>query len=60
MQKKTYNGYKSYQNLEPGVDCRPFKLAREVGRVEPYTYPASEEQGSSSAVSACPLAQFCV
>lgn len=44
MQKKTYNGYKSYQNLEPGVDYRPFKLAKEVGRVEPYTYPASEEQ----------------
>ena len=47
MQKKTYDGYKSYQNLEPGVDYRPFKLAKEVGRVEPYVYPASEEQEHS-------------
>jgi membrane dipeptidase len=44
MQKRTYNGYKSYQNLEPGVDYRPFQLAKEVGRVEPYAYPVSEEQ----------------
>jgi membrane dipeptidase len=44
MQKKTYDGYKSYQYLEPGVDYRPFKLAKEIGRVEPYVYPVSEEQ----------------
>jgi membrane dipeptidase len=44
MQKKTYNGYKSFQYLEPGIDYKPFKLAQEVARVEPYVYPVSEEQ----------------
>jgi membrane dipeptidase len=44
MQKKTYNGYRSFQYLEPGVDYRPFDLAKEVGRVEPYVYPVSEVQ----------------
>jgi len=44
MKKKTYDGYRSFQYLEPGVDYRPFKLAQEVGRVEPYVYPVSEEQ----------------
>ena len=44
MKKKTYDGYKSFQNLEPGVDYRPFKLAKETRRVEPFVYPASEEQ----------------
>ncbi|UCC63006.1 MAG: membrane dipeptidase [Anaerolineae bacterium] len=42
--KKTYDGYKSFQYLKAGVDFRPFKLAREVGRVEPYVYPVSAEQ----------------
>jgi membrane dipeptidase len=42
--KKTYRGYRSYQYLEPGVDYRPYKLAKEIGRVEPYTYPVSAEQ----------------
>jgi membrane dipeptidase len=42
--KKTYNGYKSFQYLEPGLDYRPFKLAKEIGRVEPYVVPVSEEQ----------------
>ena len=44
MKKKTYNGYKSFQYLEPGVDYRPFKLAKEIGRVESYVVPVSEEQ----------------
>jgi membrane dipeptidase len=44
LKKKTYNGYKSFQYLEAGVDYRPFKLAREIGRVEPYVVPVSEEQ----------------
>jgi membrane dipeptidase len=44
MKKQTYNGYQSFQYLEPGVDYKPFKLAQEIGRVEPYTYPVSEEQ----------------
>jgi membrane dipeptidase len=42
--KKTYTGYKSFQYLEPVVDYRPFELAKEVGRVEPYAYPLTEEQ----------------
>jgi len=44
MKKKTYNGYQSFQYLEPDVDYKPFKLAQEIGRVEPYVYPVSEEQ----------------
>jgi membrane dipeptidase len=44
MQKKTYTGYRSFQYLEPGVDYRPFRLAREVGRVEHYVYPVTEAQ----------------
>jgi membrane dipeptidase len=42
--KKTYNGYKSFQYLEPGVDYKAYKLAKEVGRVEPYTYPVSDAE----------------
>jgi len=44
LRKKTYNGYESFQYLKPGVDYRPFKLAKEIGRVEPYVYPVSEKQ----------------
>jgi membrane dipeptidase len=33
MQKKKYNGYKSFQYLDEGVDYRPFKLAKQVNRV---------------------------
>jgi len=43
--KKSYDGYRSFQYLEPGVDYRPFKLAKEIGRVAVYTYPVSEDQG---------------
>jgi membrane dipeptidase len=41
---KPYNGYQSFQYLEPGVDYQPFKLARQVGRVEPYVYPVNAAQ----------------
>lgn len=44
MTKKTYSGYRSFQYLEPGEDYKPFKLAKEIGRVEPYVYPVTEEQ----------------
>ncbi len=44
MKKSSYNGYKSFQYLEPGVDYRAFKLAKEIGRVAPYTYPVSPEE----------------
>lgn len=44
MQKRTYTGYQSFQYLEPGRDYRVFKLAKEVGRVESYVYPVTDEQ----------------
>lgn len=46
MSKKNYTGYRSYQYLEPGVDYKPFRLAREIGRVESLTVEVSpaEEQ----------------
>jgi membrane dipeptidase len=47
MSKKNYNGYRSYQYLEPGVDYKPFRLVREIGRVESLTVevsPAEEER----------------
>ncbi|ADU50797.1 peptidase M19 renal dipeptidase [Thermaerobacter marianensis DSM 12885] len=42
--KKRYNGYRSFQYLEPGVDYRPFVLAAEINRVEPYVVEVSEAQ----------------
>ncbi|MGC8608043.1 MAG: hypothetical protein ACP5L5_10860 [Vulcanisaeta sp.] len=33
MGRKSYNGYHSWSFLEPNKDYRPFKLAKEVGRV---------------------------
>lgn len=44
MKTKKYNGYKSFDYLEPGIDYKPFKLAKEIGRVESYTVPVSPEQ----------------
>ncbi len=44
MQKKTYNGYKSFQYLEPGVDYREFKLAKEIDRVPAYSYPVPPQE----------------
>uniref|UniRef100_A0A7J3ZJH7 Diguanylate cyclase n=1 Tax=Fervidicoccus fontis TaxID=683846 RepID=A0A7J3ZJH7_9CREN len=32
--RKRYTGYKSFQYLEPGVDYKEYKLAKELGRVE--------------------------
>jgi membrane dipeptidase len=43
-QKSKYNGYKSFQYLEPGVDYKVFKLAKEIGRVPSYTVPVTPEQ----------------
>ncbi|MCH4826747.1 dipeptidase [Planococcus halocryophilus] len=42
--KKNYDGYKSFQYLESGVDYQEYKLAKEIGRVPAYTYPVSEDQ----------------
>ena len=33
MGRKKYNGYKSFQYLDPDIDYKSFKLARELGRV---------------------------
>lgn len=44
MKPKNYSGYQSFQYLEPGVDYPPFKLARQIGRVESYAVPVTEEQ----------------
>ena len=44
MSKKRYNGYKSFQYLEPGVDYKVFKLSKEIGRVPPYVVPVTPEQ----------------
>ncbi|WP_231493542.1 dipeptidase [Alicyclobacillus macrosporangiidus] len=44
MKKKNYKGYKSFQYLEPGVDYKPFKLAKEIDRVPRYTVPLSDAE----------------
>jgi len=41
---KRYDGYKSYDYLEKGVDYQYFRLAKEIGRVEQYTVPVSESE----------------
>ena len=41
---KDYNGYKSFQYLEPNKDYKPYKLHKEINRVEPYNYPVTEEE----------------
>ncbi len=42
--KKNYDGYKSFQYLESGVDFKEYKLSKENDRVEPYDYPVTDEQ----------------
>ncbi len=44
MKTKRYNGYKSFQYLDPGVDYRPFDLAQQTHRVPVYTVPVTEDQ----------------
>jgi membrane dipeptidase len=44
MRVKPYDGYKSYQYLEPGADYKPFKLAKEIGRVPAFQVPVTPEQ----------------
>ncbi len=41
---KKYSGYKSYDYLEKDVDYRPFKLVKEIDRVEPYVVPLSPSE----------------
>jgi membrane dipeptidase len=42
--QKNYNGYQSFDYLEPGKDYKPYKLAKQTNRVEPYVYPVSDEE----------------
>ncbi len=44
MRRKNYDGYRSFQYLEAGVDYKPFRLSKEVGRVPSYSVPVTEEQ----------------
>lgn len=44
MPPKNYRGYKSFDYLEEGADYRPFRLARELGRVPAYEYPLTDEE----------------
>ena len=44
MQKKRYNGYKSFQYLEPGTDYKAFDLDVELNRVPSTQVEVSAEQ----------------
>jgi len=44
MKDKRYDGYRSFQYLEPGVDYKHFDLVDQIGRVAPYVYPVDEAQ----------------
>lgn len=44
VQRKNYNGYKSFQYLTPGVDYKEFKMAKEVGRVASYDMGLTAEE----------------
>lgn len=41
--KKVWDGYRSFSYLEAGVDHREFDLSPELGRVEPFVYPLSDD-----------------
>jgi membrane dipeptidase len=44
LKTKHYDGYRSFQYLEEGVDYKPFRLSKELGRVPGYQVPVSKEQ----------------
>ena len=44
MQSKRYNGYKSFDYLEPGTDYKAFKLAKELNRVPSTKVQTTAEQ----------------
>lgn len=54
--KKAWDGYRSFSYLEEGEDYRAFELAPQIGRVEPYVVPLSDED----AARADQLLQECV
>ncbi len=41
--KKRWDGYRSFDYLEPGRDDRGFELSPQIGRVEPFVVPLSSE-----------------
>lgn len=43
---KLYDGYRSFQYLDPGTDYKVFALAREIERVPAYSVRVTEEQES--------------
>ena len=44
MKTRKYDGYKSYQYLDEGIDFKPYKLARQVNRVQSKTIPLSKSE----------------
>lgn len=44
MRKKAYDGYTSFEYLVSGQDYKPYRLAKELDRVEAYRYPVSDEE----------------
>ena len=44
MKRERYDGYRSFQYLEAGVDYRAFELAKEVGRVPSRRVEVSGEE----------------
>jgi membrane dipeptidase len=46
MQKKRYDGYKSFQYLEAGVDYKRFELVPEIGRVPSRQVEVTPEQAA--------------
>jgi membrane dipeptidase len=46
IRRKRYDGYRSFQYLEAGVDYREFKLAREIDRVPSHSVEVSSQEES--------------
>lgn len=44
LNKKIYDGYKSFQYLEAGTDYKEYKLSKENDRVPQFIYPVSEDE----------------
>src|SRR5688500_9860788 len=44
MKRKAYDGYTSFQYLEPGVDYREFTLAEQIGRVPSRRIEVTDQQ----------------
>ena len=46
MKRKHGKGYQSFQYLQPGVDYKPFKLVKQIGRVPASVYPVTSAEES--------------